>query len=468
MAANVDEHGHAHPKPVEEEGRDLEAVYVDCGDLGVVEQNDVARMKCAATRCGLESVGGMEQDEVERRASSKKLSRAVMICLFFMVVEIVGGLYANSLAILTDAAHLLTDVAGFALSLFAIWASGWEATPLQTFGFSRLEILGALGSILFIWLLTGILVFEAIKRLLTEVAPIDGRLMFCIASVGLLVNLCMMVLLGHEHGHAHGHGHSHGHGHGHGHEHSHEDDHGNGHSYDHGHGHSHDDEHVHSHGSESQGTHDGQHGHSSHKHNTSRLYHAHDDHEEKQHDHHHKGHEHSHGSDSLGEPLLKKSHSVSLCRDLSKKKPERNINVQGAYLHVLGDLLQSVGVMIGGAVIWYQPRWKVIDPVCTLIFSVLVLCTTLSMIRSIVEVLMESTPREIDAQAVERGLLGLPGVVEVHDLHIWAITVGKTLLACHIRVQPQVNTNEALQAVADYCERVFKISHVTIQVETDS
>lgn len=270
MAANVDEHGHAHPKPVEEEGRDLEAVYVDCGDLGVVEQNDVARMKCAATRCGLESVGGMEQDEVERRASSKKLSRAVMICLFFMVVEIVGGLYANSLAILTDAAHLLTDVAGFALSLFAIWASGWEATPLQTFGFSRLEILGALGSILFIWLLTGILVFEAIKRLLTEVAPIDGRLMFCIASVGLLVNLCMMVLLGHEHGHAHGHGHSHGHGHGHGHEHSHEDDHGNGHSYDHGHGHSHDDEHVHSHGSESQGTHDGQHGHSSHKHNTSR------------------------------------------------------------------------------------------------------------------------------------------------------------------------------------------------------
>jgi zinc transporter 2 len=170
----------------------------------------------------------------------------------------------------------------------------------------------------------------------------------------------------------------------------------------------------------------------------------------------------------LGEPLLKKSHSVSLSRDLSKKKPERNINVQGAYLHVLGDLLQSVGVMIGGAVIWYEPRWKFIDPVCTLIFSVLVLCTTLSMIRSIVEVLMESTPREIDAQAVERGLLGLPGVVEVHDLHIWAITVGKTLLACHIRVQPQVNTNEALQAVADYCERVFKISHVTIQVETDS
>lgn len=203
-----------------------------CIDVGDIEQSDATRMKCAATRCGLENAGSIQKDEVERRESSRKLSRAVMICLFFMAVEVAGGLYANSLAILTDAAHLLTDVAGFALSLFAIWASGWEATPLQTFGFSRLEILGALGSILFIWLLTGILVYEAIKRLLTEVAPIDGRLMFCIASVGLLVNLAMMYLLGHGHSHGHGPGHDHDHGHGHENEHSH--DHGDGHSHSHG------------------------------------------------------------------------------------------------------------------------------------------------------------------------------------------------------------------------------------------
>lgn len=236
--------GNGNPKSGEE-GKD---VYLDVGDLGVVEQCDVmARMRCAATRCGLESVGTLEKDEVERRESSRKLSRAVVICLFFMALEVAGGLYANSLAILTDAAHLLTDVAGFALSLFAIWASGWEATPLQTFGFSRLEILGALGSILFIWLLTGILVYEAIKRLLTEVAPIDGRLMFCIASVGLLVNLAMMYLLGHE-GHAHG-GHGHGHSHGHAHGHSHDDHSGHGHEDDHsGHGHNHGSDELHAHG----------------------------------------------------------------------------------------------------------------------------------------------------------------------------------------------------------------------------
>lgn len=416
-----------------------ESVIVSVGGL---EQCDAARMKCAATRCGLESAGSLGKDEVERRESSRKLMKAVVICLFFMALEVAGGLYANSLAILTDAAHLLTDVAGFALSLFAIWASGWEATPCQTFGFSRLEILGALGSILFIWLLTGILVYEAIKRLLTEVAPIDGRLMFGIAAVGLLVNLAMMYLLGHD-GHAHGgHGHSHAHGHGHGHE--------NEHSHDHGENHS--DGHSHRHGrNEQHSTGDGDQG-SGHDH----------DHDHREHSDH--GHEQS---DTLEEPLLK-SRSVHLSQDLSSKKGERNINVQGAYLHVLGDLLQSVGVMVGGAVIWYQPSWKFIDPICTLVFSVLVLCTTLSMVRNIVEVLMESTPREIDTQALERGLLRLPGVVEVHDLHVWAITVGKTLLACHVRVQPQVNTNEALQAVTNYCERVFKISHVTIQVETDS
>ncbi|KAG0628377.1 hypothetical protein M758_1G022500 [Ceratodon purpureus] len=439
--------------------KDLEAARVEFGELGIVEQCDAARMKCAATRCGLESAGSMEKDEVERRDSSRKLSRAVMICLFFMAVEVAGGLYANSLAILTDAAHLLTDVAGFALSLFAIWASGWEATPLQTFGYSRLEILGALGSILFIWLLTGILVFEAIKRLLTEVAPIDGRLMFCIASLGLLVNLAMMYMLGHE-AHGHAHGHSHGHGH------AHED----GHGHDDGHNHSHEDDHSghgHSHGSESQHAHGHDHAESGHNH-----HHEHDGHAGEGHDHgddgHGHGHSHGAADPALGEPLLNKSHSSSLSRDLSKRKPERNINVQGAYLHVLGDLIQSVGVMVGGAAIWFEPSWKFIDPVCTLLFSVLVLFTTLSMIRNIVEVLMESTPREINAEAVERGLLSLPGVVEVHDLHIWAITVGKTLLSCHVRVQPHVNSNDALEAITNYCEKKFKINHVTIQVETDS
>ncbi|KAJ0715520.1 putative cation efflux protein [Helianthus annuus] len=88
--------------------------------------------------------------------------------------------------------------------------------------------------------------------------------------------------------------------------------------------------------------------------------------------------------------------------DETKEKKKRNINVQGAYLHVLGYSIQSIGVMIGTTVIWYNPNLKVIDPICTLLFSVIVLYTTINMLRDILEVLMESTPREIDATSLER------------------------------------------------------------------
>jgi zinc transporter 2 len=135
-----------------------------------------------------------------------------------MMLEVAGGIFANSLAILTDAAHLLSDVAGFAISLFAIWAASWEATPNQSFGFYRLEILGALVSIQLIWLLTGILVYEAVHRLFGPSQPVDGRLMFIVATLGLLINLAMAFLLGHD-GHAHGHDHGHNHGHSNGHTH---------------------------------------------------------------------------------------------------------------------------------------------------------------------------------------------------------------------------------------------------------
>lgn len=211
-------HGHTHPHAIEVDDE-------ESGELGVVvveEGNDPARMKCATTRCGLESTGCLAADAAKRAESSRMLSKAVVVCLVFMAIEVAGGVMANSLAIFTDAAHMLTDVAGFAISLFAIWASGWEATPSQTFGFARLEILGALGSILLIWLLTGILVYEAIHRLFFAAVAdaVDGRLMFIIATLGLLVNLAMMYLLGHNHGHGHDHGHGHNAS---GHDHSHEE-----------------------------------------------------------------------------------------------------------------------------------------------------------------------------------------------------------------------------------------------------
>lgn len=150
-----------------------------------------------------------------------------------------------------------------------------------------------------------------------------------------------------------------------------------------------------------------------------------------------------------------------------KQKKRLNINVQGAYLHALGDSIQSVGVMIGGAIIWYKPEWKIIDLICTLIFSVIVLATTIKMLRNILEVLMESTPREIDATKLEKGLCEMDEVVAIHELHIWAITVGKVLLACHVKIKPEADADMVLDKVVGYIRREFNISHVTIQIERE-
>lgn len=398
------------------------------GDLPAMQTHLGGSKICGGTSCGFSDARTSSKEAKERSASMRKLLMAVILCVVFMSVEVAGGIKANSLAILTDAAHLLSDVAAFAISLFSLWASGWEATPRQSYGFFRIEILGALISIQMIWLLAGILVYEAIARLIYDTGEVQGFLMFVVSAFGLLVNIAMALLLGHEHGHHHGHG---------------EDEHGHSHE-DHVNGHSHEDHvHGHSHGL-SIATH--------HHHHLGNSQHNDQNH-------------HARESDQ-SEPLLRTfSGGGAKVKDGTKKNKQRNINVQGAYLHVLGDSIQSVGVMIGGAIIWYKPEWKIIDLICTLVFSVIVLGTTIRMLRNILEVLMESTPREIDATRLEKGLCEMDEVVAIHELHIWAITVGKVLLACHVKITPEADADMVLDKVIDYIRREYNISHVTIQIE---
>lgn len=379
---------------------------------------------CGVVPCEFESAGTGSADAAERSASMRKLFIAVALCIIFMTVEVIGGIKANSLAILTDAAHLLSDVAAFAISLFSLWAAGWESTPRQSYGFLRVEILGALVSIQLIWLLAGILVYEAIVRLIYETGEVNGFLMFLVSAFGLVVNVIMALVLGHDHGHGHGHGYGHGHGHSHGHSHENDHDHN-----DHGHAHNH-------------------------RHGVIVT-------SGPQHQHSGEDHDHDHT-----EPLLKNCHADKEHKQKAGQgKKRRNINVQGAYLHVLGDSIQSIGVMIGGGIIWYRPEWKIVDLICTLIFSILVLGTTIKMLRDILEVLMESTPREIDATKLQKGLLEMEEVVAVHELHIWAITVGKILLACHVKIKPEADADMVLDKVIEYIRREYNISHVTIQIE---
>ncbi|KAM7527733.1 hypothetical protein LguiB_031143 [Lonicera macranthoides] len=332
-------------------------------------------------------------DFEQRSKSTTKLRWLIVFYAIVMLVEIVGGLKANSLAVLTDAAHLLSDIAGFSISLFAIWASSWEANSRQSFGFNRLEVLGALLSVQLIWLISGFLIYEALVRILHKNAKVNGKLMFAIAAFGFIINLIMVLWLGHNHHHGHG-----------------RDGHDNGHS----------------HGTCMDKNHD----------------------QEK---------EELCALDEESTNLVLSPHE--------KTTTPLNINLQGAYLHVMADLIQTIGVMIAGSIIWAKPDWLVVDLVCTLIFSIFALGTTLPMLRSIFFILMEGTPCEIDVTRIENDLKYIKGVCDVHDLHVWAITVGKLVLACHVRIEPDVDSNIILQDVRDCCERRHRIHHVTIQIE---
>lgn len=313
-------------------------------------------------------------DELAAASARRKLWIASAMCFVFMIGEIVGGFFANSLAIMTDAAHLLSDLAGFLISIFALWLTERAPTSRLSFGFHRAEILGALISVLMIWLLTGILVYEAVYRLRNP-EDVDGKLMFLVAAGGLTVNAAMGVIL-----HQSGHGHSHGLGGGHS---------------DHGHAHG-------GHGEEEEET-------------GSRGHHGH------------------------------------------------NINVSAAFIHVIGDALQSVGVMIAAALIWWKPEWRVADPICTFLFSILVLFTTTRLIKQSIGVLMEGVPEGIDPDTVQHALETVQGVTQVHDLHIWSLSVGKPSLSVHILCED--HADEVLARATALCANRFNIHHSTIQVE---
>jgi solute carrier family 30 (zinc transporter), member 2 len=132
----------------------------------------------------------------------RKLIIASILCLFFMIGETVGGALAGSLAIMTDAAHLLTDFASFMISLLAIYLASLPPTKKMSFGWHRAEIIGALISVLLIWVVTGILVYMACLRVISKEYEINAQIMLITSSVGVLVNIIMAATL-HQHSHSH-------------------------------------------------------------------------------------------------------------------------------------------------------------------------------------------------------------------------------------------------------------------------
>eukprot|EP00357_Protocruzia_adherens_P011665 CAMPEP_0115010870 /NCGR_PEP_ID=MMETSP0216-20121206/23606_1 /TAXON_ID=223996 /ORGANISM="Protocruzia adherens, Strain Boccale" /LENGTH=465 /DNA_ID=CAMNT_0002379233 /DNA_START=55 /DNA_END=1452 /DNA_ORIENTATION=- len=399
---------------------------------------------------------GMSSSHISAQEKARKqLTIVSVVCFVFMCIEVTGGYLAGSLAIMTDAAHLMSDLSGFLLSIFAIKLSTRPASKKMSFGYHRAEVLGALFSVLFIWVLTLILVYEAIMRVIHP-QHVDGEIMAITAGIGLFCNILMATVLGHGH---HGHGHSHGHSHGHDHGHSHGHDHGHNHGHSSivssepntegkelsediekaGHSHDHDHEHGHNHHHHEGENHKHEHKHShdshaGHKHSHDAYSHLHSDiDEENDIGHGHGGHGHNH----------------------------ENMNVRAAALHILGDLIQSVGVLAAALIILFEPSYTMADPICTFLFSILVVFTTIGIMKDCLLVLMEASPDEIDCELVEKKLKKIKIVDEVHDLHIWVLSPGKLSCSAHIlSSEPE----KALYKVT-YLLRKFGISHTTVQVE---
>jgi cobalt-zinc-cadmium efflux system protein len=260
------------------------------------------------------------------------------------VAELVAGWLTNSLALLSDGAHMFTDVAALGLSWFALWIGSRPASESKTFGYYRAEILAALVNGVVLWVVVVFIALEAWRRL-HDPPEVGGRGMLVVAAVGLAVNVYVALRL--------------------------------------------------------------------------------------------------------------------------REHRDHSLNLRGAYLHVLSDLLGSIGVGVAGVII-VLTGWSLADAVVSVVIAALILVGSWQLVREAVDVLMEAVPGHIDVEALQRALEGVPGADEVHDLHVWSLTTGRYALSAHAVVNECVRDDQLLAAMADLCAREFHIDHVTIQIEHES
>lgn len=270
----------------------------------------------------------------------RRLRWALALTATFLVAEVVGGILANSLALLADAGHMLTDVAALALSLFVAWFSRQPAVPEKTYGYLRWEILAAFLNGAALLVVSGFIIFEAFGRLRAP-EPVATGLMLSVATGGLLVNAACAWIL-------------------------------------------------------------------------------------------HPLHAHS-------------------------------LNARGAYLHVLGDLLGSIGTVAAGATIRFT-GWQAADPIASILVTLLIVRSSWHLVRESVDVLLEATPSHISLGAVRGALSRVEGVSAVHDLHVWTVTSGMVAMSAHAVVPREADHQRVLRdAVA--AMREFGILHCTVQIE---
>ncbi len=280
---------------------------------------------------------------MERTTETRRLTLALAITSIYFVAEVLGGLLTNSLALLSDAGHMFSDIAALGLSLFAFRMARRPATTKKTYGYHRLEILAALINGLTLWLVVGVIFREAYQRLL-DPPEVHSVGMLAVASIGLMVNIAAGIIL-------------------------------------------------------------------------------------------------------FG------------CN-------QGSLNVRGAFLHVLGDALGSVGAIAAGLIMLFT-GWYLADPLISVLIGLLILYTSWGLIKESLDILMQSVPRGIDVNEVQSAVEQVSGVIKIHDLHVWSVTSGVFTLSAHAVVNGKEDFHQVLNEIEGILRDRFKIEHTTIQLETE-
>lgn len=272
-----------------------------------------------------------------------KMRAAVILTGLILVAEVVGGLVANSLALLSDAGHVFTDLLALLLSWFGVMQAERPASARMTFGYHRVGILIALVNAASIVIIAGVIFYEAYHRLLAP-EEVSSGLMFGVALVGLLANLVVLWWL-------------------------------------------------------------------------------------------------------LGEQ-------------------RQNLNVRSAFLHAGGDALASVGVIAGGLLILFTGRF-IIDPIVSVAIGLIIAVGAFYIIRQAVEIILEASPGHVNQEDMVQAMLEVPGVRNVHDLHIWTIAPQMHALSCHILLEDEYNAQRAqvVERLNQVVGERFDIEHGTFQLE---
>ncbi|KAI0106173.1 cation efflux protein [Nemania sp. FL0031] len=355
--------------------------------------------------------------------SKQKLISVICISFSFFVAEIAVAFYTKSLALLADAFHYLNDLIGFIIALAAIIVSERATSPQNfSFGWARAQLLGAFFNGVFLLALGLSIFLQSIERFIS-IQPIENpKLVLIIGSVGLALNILSATLLHEHHGHDHG-----GHGHGHSHSHTASDSHEHGHAHEHGHSHSHDNIEAAIPSSQSSNDHI---------------------------------------------PLTPISaHAEHRHTIVKLQAPGRDLGMMGVLVHVCGDALNNLAVIIAALVIWLtnSPTRFYADPGVSTAISILILLSAIPLVKNSGKILMQSAPRGVDLEDVKHDLEKIPGIESVHELHIWRLDQKKSIASAHVVVSNNEMTDFMDQAkTVKECLHAYGIHSATLQPELAS